>query len=410
MSQFIKIKGRLIVDPQGRPLIFKGVNLGGWLLMEGYFLHAPNAAEQIFKKNFRRALGKEALDSFQQDFRSHFIREEDLKAIAGFGFNCVRVPFHHRLIEKSPYRYDKEGLRYLDQLMGWAHQYNLWIILDLHAACGAQNHDWHSDSLGEALLWKNKEYQRRTFALWEFLADRYQEETAIAGYDLLNEAVVGDARLLNEFYKKLIKTIRGVDRHRLLFVEGNTWATDLACLDELSDDKVVLSIHVYQPTDFTFNSVPSLQYPFTRGGLRWDRVALRKLLSAYAKIATRRSRPIHVGEFGVHVRYGFFGEDQWLKDILACFKELGFHWTYWTYKAIKNSVFPDGVFSYVENPPWVNRQGPRLGWETYSALWREKREDIIRSWETQNFQENTYLLNILKDAARSNNQPPKSTA
>ncbi len=400
MAQFITIKGRKIVDPQNRPLTLKGVNLGGWLLMEGYILHSPNVGEQIFKKDFRRVLGQKALDYFEKSFRGHFIQGKDIRAIADFGFNCIRVPFHYRLIEKRPYHYDEQGLQYLDNLVGWAEKHGLWIILDLHAACGSQNHDWHSDSLGQALLWKNKEYQKRTCLLWEFLADRYKDREAVTGYDLLNEAVLADPRPLNAFYQKLIQTIRGVDRNHLLFVEGNTWATDLNCLDEFSDDKVVLSIHFYQPLEFAFNFVPSQKYPFTSKDRRWDHSTLRKLLWDYEKISRTRCRPIYVGEFGINVRQGFFGEDQWLKDLLASFQEFGFHWTYWTYKAVKNAIFPDGLFSYYDNPAWVNRQGPRMGWETYAPLWSKHKEDMIRSWETENFLQNPSLLNILKDAAK----------
>ena len=399
-KEFLTVKNRKILDRQNRPLVLKGVNLGGWLLMEGYILHSPNVGEQVFKKGFKKTLGQKALDSFEKDFRGHFIQEKDIRAIAGFGFNCIRVPFHYRLIEKRPYRYDEEGLQYLDKLLGWAEKYRIWVILDLHAACGSQNHDWHSDSLGKALLWKSKEFRRRTFLLWEFLADRYKDRETIAGYDLLNEAVLGDTRLLNAFYKELIQTIRGVDRNHLLFVEGNIWATDLKCLDDFSDDKVVLSIHFYQPLEFTFNLVPSLKYPFRGKDQRWNKSALKKMLSGCEKIARMRERPVYVGEFGVNSRQGFFKEDQWLKDILECFKEFGFHWTYWTYKAVKNSVFPDGIFSCVENPPWVNRQGPRMGWETYRGLWPEHKKEIVRFWLTENFQENSILLNILKDAAQ----------
>ena len=32
-----------------------------------------------------------------------------------------------------------------------------------------------------------------------------------------------------------------------------------------------------------------------------------------------------------------------------CFQEAGFHWTYWTYKAVKNHMFPDGIYSYFPN-------------------------------------------------------------
>lgn len=390
MKNFLRVKNSVIVGSQPQPVVLRGVNLGGWLMMEGYIMHSLNVAEQVFKKRFAKVLGKEVLASFERDFRNHFITENDIKRIVEFGFNCIRVPFNSRAIERRPYQYDGEGLKYLDNVIRWAEKYKIWLILDLHAACGAQNTDWHSDSLGKADLWQKKTLRDRTFKLWEFVANRYKDKTAVAGYDLLNEAVLEDAKLLNAFYKQLIKTIRRVDCNHILFVEGNRWAQDLDCLEDFSDDNLVLSAHVYLPLEFTFNFVVHLQYP------RGTKEILRRLLSGYAELAQKKQRPIYVGEFGVNARQGRDGEDEWVKDILSCFQEFGFHWTYWTYKAVKNSVFPDGIFSYTQNPPWVNRGGPSLGWDTYSSLWPRHKKQMIESWKTENFSLNTAILDALK--------------
>lgn len=399
IRNFLRTRGAKIVDKAGRPVTLKGVNLGGWLMMEGYILQSPNRAEQLFKKNFAVVLGKDALQAFEKDFRNHFILESDIQRIAGYGFNCIRLPFNSRLIEEKPYQYSKEGLSYLKKVIAWGKKHKVWIILDLHAGCGAQNHDWHSDSLGSADLWTKKNLQKRTIALWEFLADRFKDEEGIAGYDLLNESVIHDARALNSFYERLIKAIRGIDRRHILFVEGNRWAQDLDCLEDFHDDHLSLSVHCYAPLEFTCNLIPHLQYPLKSKNGGWDKARMHRFLSGYQKISQERGRPLYVGEFGVAARGGFYGEDQWLKDMLDCFKEFGFHWTYWTYKAVKNSIFPDGILSFFDNPAWVNRAGPLTGWETYPLHWKKKRKEMIRSWQTDGFRENEAILEVLKNAA-----------
>ena len=103
-----------------------------------------------------------------------------------------------------------------------------------------------------------------------------------------------------------------------------------------------------------------------------------------------------VGEFGVNAREGFYGEDKWLQDTLEIFGRFKFHWTYWTYKAIKNAIFPDGIFSFRDNTLWVNRHGPKIGWETYAELWPKNKKDIIASWRTDKFEENKAILDVLK--------------
>ena len=383
-----------IVDARGRAVRLRGVNLGGWLMMEGYILHSLNLPERHFKREFRRRVGARALRDFERSFRAHFIREDDVKLIARMGFNCIRLPFNYRLIERAPYRYDAGGLAYLDAAIRWAKKYGIWVILDLHAAPGAQNHDWHSDSDGNARLWKSERFRARTYALWEWLASRYCNEETVAGYDVLNEAVVGDTRVLNAFYRTLIKRIRRIDRNHMIFVEGNNWATDIECLDDFNDDNIVLSIHAYQPLDTTFNFVPYQSYPQKK----WTRATMRALLRKYSQHARQCGRPVFVGEFGVNSREGRCGEGRWLTDMLRCFDEFGFHWTYWTYKAVKNSIFPDGIFSYCGNPPWVNRQGPDMGFATYSRLWTRKRPEMIRSWHTGHFEKNNIIAQVLTDA------------
>ena len=200
MKHFLRRDKTRIAAKGGKPVILQGVNLGGWLMMEAYILYAPNFPEQRFKREFAAALGQKALRLFEKKYRENFIRERDIQNIARLGFNCMRVPFNGRLVEKAPYRYDRNGVRFLDRVIRWAGKCGIWVILDLHAAPGSQNHDWHGDSAGKAELWTKENCQDRTLALWEFLADRYKNEEYVAGYDLLNEAVLDDTELLNRFY------------------------------------------------------------------------------------------------------------------------------------------------------------------------------------------------------------------
>ena len=398
MQNFLRTHTTHIVDACGRKVILRGVNLGGWLMKEGYILQSLNVAVRAFKKDFASALGVRALKDLERNFYTTFVQEKDFQNIARLGFNCIRLPFHSKLIEAKPYQYSQEGLRYLDDALAWAAKYRLFVILDLHAAPGCQNHDWHCDSLGRAELWNSTAFQERTLALWEFLADRYKDEPAVAGYDLLNEAVISDAKVLNRFYAALIKRIRAVDPHHVLFVEGNNWATNIECLDDFNDDNLALSIHFYHPIDFTFNFVPSLAYPLRYQKAFWSKATLRRMAASYHKTAKARGRPVFVGEFGVNGRDNRFGEVDYLRDILESFQQHQFHWTYWTYKAVKNTLFPDGIYSYYPNDPWINRHGPQMGWDTYIRLWPNRKKEIVESWKTEHFTLNDKILKVLRHA------------
>ncbi len=389
-----------IIDGRN-PVQLKGVNFGGWLMMEGYIMGARNIAVQAFKKDFAQRLGKNALADFEQAFEQQFIQRADFERVKQLGFNCVRLPFHCGLIEAAPFKINPAGVAHLDRALRWAKDVDVKVILDMHAAPGAQNHDWHSDSLGKAQFWNSLRYQQRACAVWGYLADRYKDHTAVAGYDLLNEAVVKDVKKLNAFYKKAIQAIRSAGSRQIVFVEGNRWAMDLEGLEDFDDDQLAFSIHFYHPIEFTFNFIPELRYPLRSKEGVFNRNTLKRMVDQYRTYAQKKKRPVLVGEFGVNSRAGEWGEDLWLIDLLDCFNQAGFHWTYWTFKAIKSHMFPDGIYSYFPNAPWVNRHGPKMGWETYADLWKTYRAQIVKSWKTQQFCLNQGVAGILKQAAKA---------
>jgi len=386
---FLRREKASIIDPHGKLISLKGVNFGGWLMMEAYFVHASNLPQQLFEKEFAFACGDKALSELMHQFRSNFITEADFKQVASWGMNCIRLPFHYKVGA------DPHAITYLDQAIAWARKHKVYVILDLHAAYGAQNPDWHSDSLnGKTELWTKKSNRQKTYDLWEKLADRYKDEPIIAGYDVLNEAVLQDAGLLNEFYREAIKAIRRSDKNHMLFIEGKHWAQQIDALDDFEDDNWVYSIHFYEPMEFCFNLIPFMHYPWP--GCNKD--TLRRRMEGYYKFAQKKQRPVHVGEFGVNYRQGNYNEHIYLKDELKSFNDFGFHWNYWTYKAVKNFTFPDGIFGYHPNSPWVHRQGPKTGWNCWADCWPQYKAEMIASWRTKSFSLNTHIIEQLKKA------------
>jgi len=375
----------------------RGVNLGSWLLMEGYILGGANIAESNFKQRFIKTYGRNELEKFEYLFRDNFITENDFKKISSFGANAVRVPFNYRLIERKPYSYSEEGFSYLEKAFTWAQKYNLGVILDLHAASGSQNCDWHADSSGKALLWEDKDNQCRTIALWEAIVSRFKDRSSLIGYDVLNEPVLYQkpVTILKKFYQQLVNKIRKLDKKSIIILEGDDWAQRIDFLEDLIDDNTSISIHTYQPIDYTFNFSPFLKFPGKINGAIWNEARVRKHLEPYYEFSKRNKVKIFVGEFGINWRGGGFGEIRWLESILKAFNDFNFDYTYWTYKAIANNVFPDGICQSIENCKYINRQGPVSGWETYLDLWGKEKDNIVNFWRTDNFVVNKKITNTL---------------
>ena len=125
---------------------------------------------------------------------------------------------------------------------------------------------------------------------------------------------------------------------------------------------------------------------------------MRRRMEGYFRFAQKKQRPVHVGEFGVNYRQGVYNEHLYLKDELKCFNDLGFHWSYWTYKAIKNYLHPDGIYGYYPNSPWVNRPGIRPGWHSWGDCWPTLKKEMAASWRTKAFNLNTHMIEQLKKA------------
>ena len=376
----------------------RGVNLGGWLMMEGYILHGRNIAESTYKADFEKANGRKALADFECSFRDNFITEVDFRNLSSLGVNAVRVPFNHKLIEIGPNKYNENGLSYLDKVFVWGKKNKIKIILDLHAAPGAQNCDWHGDCDTRALFWEKIQYRQRALRIWEMLADRYKDEAALLGYDVLNEPVLGNSseKILFDFYKQAIKTIKGIDSRHTIYLEGSIWSQKIDFLAGLIEENVAMSIHFYRPLNYSFNFTPYFSFPGVIDNERWDEKTIFRSLKDYYDFSRKNNVPIFVGEFGINWRGDNYGELRWLDCVLRAFEDFGFDYTYWTYKAVANGLFPDGLYQNIPNSDFIKREGPIFGWENYIGMWKKRKAEIIKSWSTDNYKPNMEILGTLK--------------
>jgi hypothetical protein len=396
---FLRVKGRQIVEQSGKEVILCGVNLGNWLMMEGYISGGLNKPVHLFAQAFAKKYGQKELAAFLKLYRDTYIQEKDFLRIRQMGANCIRLPFPARLLAAKANYFDESGFTYLKRAVAWARKHSLYLILDLHAAPGSQNQDWHSDSAGRALFWQEEKFQRRYLRIWKEIARRFKNEPAIAGYDVLNEPVVPKNKegLVKRIYAQVTEVIRSEDKAHIIFLEGNCWGQRIGFLGKPQDANTAYSIHTYLPLEFTFNFARGLKYPGVINKTYWDSRRVEKMIAPYAALGKKWNMPIYVGELGVNLRCGeCYGELEFLKDLLSTFKKHHFHWTYWTYKCVAQSCFPDGIYQYLKDPLWINRAGPISGWDSLLLAWPKFKRRIIHSWRTEEFVENKALSAVLK--------------
>jgi len=93
-GRFVTVRGREFVAPDGRTLLLKGINLGNWLLPEGYMFKFKTAGSpRLIETVVNQLVGETEARRFWKTFRDNYVTAEDIRFIKRAGFNSVRVPF-----------------------------------------------------------------------------------------------------------------------------------------------------------------------------------------------------------------------------------------------------------------------------------------------------------------------------
>lgn len=189
------------------------------------FIQALERNENI--KNRAKTTGRSA-SLIAQDLSNilynNYITEEDFDLIAQTGANVIRLPFEYGLFlyenpKNGQFSYSetraKAAFKRIDWVIEQCKKRGIYVILDFHLAPGRQNSGgWCS----EHTFFKNTNYQNASVYMWKKIAERYKDEEAVAGYDILNEPE-GTTNAIVSFYDSVYKAIRSVDNNHIIFME-----------------------------------------------------------------------------------------------------------------------------------------------------------------------------------------------
>jgi glucan 1,3-beta-glucosidase len=185
----------------------RGVNLGGWLLLEKWMTPSLFAGmEAIDEYTFMQTPGAaKKID----EHRKTFITESDFKWLAEYGVNAVRIPVGYWALEGyAPY---VEATTYLDWAMSMAEQYRLEVIIDVHGLPGSQNGRDHSGRVGKALWYRSADDRRRSVDAVVAIAERYKESSVLWGIQVANEPRLGLLQWkLRRYYHVVYRALGGV--------------------------------------------------------------------------------------------------------------------------------------------------------------------------------------------------------
>jgi hypothetical protein len=246
-TSFVHRDNQVIKNGFNATITLEGVNLGGWLMWEGWMWNGGFTQQKSIFNSMEAELGNAAAVSFRDSVYGNYVQNEDLVQLSQECYNVVRIPFNHYLLEDdfNPYVYKPEGWAVLDSALSWCEQNNLFAILDLHSAPGGQSNLFTADPDLFINLWNGSINQTRTTRLWKAIADRYKNRGIIAGYDLLNEPDPPNVQDMVDLYERIIDSIRTVDTNHMLFIEGSSFATDFSGFTSLIDANMAYEFHIY---------------------------------------------------------------------------------------------------------------------------------------------------------------------
>jgi len=327
-KNFVRVEGKNFVDENGNKIFLKGINLGNWLNPEGYMFHLKDVnSYRLIDNLIKELVGPEEANKFWKSFRDNYITREDIAFIKKVGFNHIRVPFNFRLflIEDHPEIFLEEGFKRLDNVIDWCKEFNLFVILDMHAAPGGQTGDNIDDSWGYPFLFESNLMQQATINLWKKIAERYKDETIILGYDLLNEPIPHYLdnkeelnKLLEPLYKKIVSAIRTVDKNHIIFLGGSQWNTNFNVFTSPFDSNLAYTFHKYwMPTE-------------------------QKEIQQYVDFRDKYNVPVWLGESGEN-------DNEWIKSFRELLEKNEIGWCFWPYKKMESTR---GVISFKKTKEW----------------------------------------------------------
>ncbi|MGU3372629.1 S-layer homology domain-containing protein [Bacillus mycoides] len=217
-------------------------------------------------------------------------------------------------------------------------------------------------------IWEEEKYQEQASRFWKDLAFELKDHPAVVGYNLINEPhpetskknryndfwtedyekwyskVKGTPADLNEFYQKVVTSIREVDKETPIILDSGLYATPWAFkyLKPVNDNKTLYAFHMYEPYQLTSQREKQnkeYQYPgIVKVGdnetpMMWDKDGLNTFLQPVQNWSQENHVPsnrIIAEEFGINRTVP--GAPQYMQDLISIFNQKGWHKSFYAFR------------------------------------------------------------------------------
>ena len=288
----------------------KGIDLGGWLSQCDY----------------------------SRDRLENFIRPEDIRKIASWGADHVRIPIDFNILEDGNGGYSDTGFGYVSGAVDECRKNGLNIIIDLHKTAGFS----FDKGEQESGFFDSEELQERFYKLWEEIARRFASDPEHIAFELLNEVTdKAFSPKWNRIAKVCIGRIRKIAPVTPILV-GSYWNNSVSAVADLDapyDENIVYNFHCYDPLEFTHQHaawVDPEQFDVSRDMTYEESGATPEYFEELFKPAIEKAKAndtvLYCGEYGVIDLATPEDTLKWYKAINSVFEKYGIGRSAWCYK------------------------------------------------------------------------------
>ncbi len=258
------------------------------------------------------------------------VHEEYFGLIHNAGFDFVRLPIrwdtHAEMT--TPYTINASFFNRIDQVVSWALENKLVVILDFHNYGG--------------IMTDPSNNKKRFIGIWQQIAEHYKDYPPQVLFELLNEPNDWlNASVWNEYLRETLNTIRMTNPMRDVIIGDAQSSTYdwITTLDLPDDPHIIATFHYYVPNQFTLQGADWIAGD-TRSwlGTTWQGSGEEKarIISNFDLVANWASQHhvrVLLGEFGAYSTAEMASRFRWTSSVRQEAEQHGFAWAYWEFAA-----------------------------------------------------------------------------
>lgn len=306
---------------------------GGFFLVLLMVLFLPHSVLAFDAFTVNEELGQginlgNALEAPREGEWGVVLKAEYFRLIAEKGFDSVRIPIRWSAHagRRSPYKINERFFKRVDWAIDNALKNGLSVIINFHHY--------------EEVYARPEKERDRFLAMWEQVARRYKDYPENLVFEILNEPRKNlTPERWNTLLAEALAVIRKEDPERIVMIGTADWG-GISALSQLKlpdDDRIILTIHYYNPFSFTHQGADWVEGQADRWlgtpwrGSYYEKMTIIDELQPVLRYAEKNNVPVNIGEFGAYERADMESRALWTAFCARLFESYGFSWHYWEF-------------------------------------------------------------------------------